>query len=166
MQKMMAFLPLRGRGIDFVISKSSVSFPLNRMKRGLRDLTIDAYRMAAVFRRELFPRRVDPNQVGFPVRHMTIDAIVHQLRADLGRDFTLDGLLRALMARKAFLSVPDQIPLLLMDVVAGRAGHRRAGAKTLALAQERNLIAVNVSAWIGFARSGWSIFVQPLTRPI
>src|SRR5215475_14780293 len=97
MRKMMTFLPLRGRGIEFVTSKSSVSFPLNRVKRGLRDLAIDAYRVAAVFRRELFPRRVDPNQVGFPVRHVTIDAIVHQLRADLGRVFTLAGLLRALM---------------------------------------------------------------------
>ena len=63
------------------------------MKRGLRDLAINAYRVAAVFRRELFPRRVDPNQVGFPVRHVTIDTIVHHLRADLGRDFTLDGLM-------------------------------------------------------------------------
>ena len=104
MRKMMTILPLCGRGIEFVTSKSSVSFPLNRMNRGLRDLAIDAYRVAAVFRRELFPRRVDTNQVGFPVRHVTIDAIVHQLlRADLGRDFTL----ASLMTRKAFLSVPD-----------------------------------------------------------
>src|SRR5262249_58546937 len=108
------------------------------MKRGLYDLAIDAYRVAAVFRRELFPRRVDPNQVGFPVRHVTIDAIVHQLlRADLGRDFTLAGL----MTGKAFLSVPDQIPLLLMDVVAGRAGQRPAGAEKLALAPGPTLIA-------------------------
>jgi len=136
------------------------------MKRGLRDLAIDAYRVAAVFRSELFPWRVDLNQVGFPVRHVTIDAIVHHLRAYFGRDFTLDGLLRALMTRKAFLSMHDQIPLLLMGAVAGRAGHRGAGAKTLALAQERNLIAVNVRARISFARSVGRIFVQSQPRPI
>src|SRR5215475_645474 len=65
-------------------SNSSVVFSLNRMKRRLRNLAIDSYRMAAVFRRELFRGRVDPNQIGFPVRHVAIDTIVHYLWADLG----------------------------------------------------------------------------------
>src|SRR5262249_48063184 len=131
---------------------TSVVFTLNRLKRRLRNLTIDAYRVAAVFRRKLFSRRVDPNQIGFSVRHMAINTIVHHPRAEPGCNFTLAGL----MTRKAFLSELNQVPLLLMDVVAGRAGHRRAGARAFALAQQRNLISVNVSGGIGIARSGGS----------
>src|SRR5262249_1999878 len=118
------------------------------------------YRVAAVFRRELFSRRIDPNQVGFPVRHVAINTVVHHSRAEPGRNFTLAGL----MTRKAFLSELNQVPLLLMDVVAGRAGHRRAGAKAFALAQQRNLIPVNVRCRIGFAPSGGGSFIQPLSR--
>jgi hypothetical protein len=94
-------------------------FPSNRLKRGLRDLAIDSYRVAAVFRRELFRRRVDPNQIGFPVRHMAIDAITHPLRAGFSRYFTL----ACLMAGKAFLRELDSIPLLSMHIVAGRTRH-------------------------------------------
>ena len=133
-------------------------FPLNRMKRRLRDLAIDAYGVAAAFRRELFARRVDPNQVGFQVRHVAIDAMAHHLWAGLRGDFTLAGL----MTRKAFLRELSQISLLLVDVMASRAGHLRAGAKTFALAQKRDLIPVNVSAGISFARPGRRIFIQPL----
>src|SRR5262245_14528030 len=89
---------------------------------------------------------------------MAIDAIARRLRADPGRDFTLAGL----MTRKAFLRELRRLSLLLMDVVASRAGHRRAGAKTFTLAQERNLVPVNVRRWIGIAGSRRRIFIQPL----
>src|SRR5262249_56432468 len=87
--------------------KSSVVFTLNRLKRRFRNLAIDAYRVAAVFRRELFSRRIDPNQVGFPVRHVAINTVVHHSRAEPGRNFTLAGL----MTRQAFLSELNQFPL-------------------------------------------------------
>src|SRR5215475_12959225 len=130
---------------------SSIVLSLNCMKRRIRDLTIDAYGVAAAFRRELFARRVDSNQVGFQVRHVAIDAMAHHLWATLHGDFTLAGL----MTRKAFLRELSQISLLLVDVMACRAGHLGAGAKTFALPQERDLVSVNVGGGIRFARSCW-----------
>src|SRR5262245_10617882 len=53
-----------------------------------------------------------------------------------------------------------------MDVMAGRAGHRRAGAETFALAQQCNLIAVNVRSGIGLTYPDGRIIKQTLTRLI
>ena len=73
-------------------------------------------------------------------RELNVDAVLHQpISQPLGIRMG-----RGVVAGKALAGHGSEVPFRPVDVVAGGAGHRRAGRETLGLLQQRDLIAVDI----------------------
>src|SRR6266480_831470 len=133
-----------------------------RLQHGSSDLGVDTDRMAPIIQDNRFRRSLDLDRLRFSVRHVTLDASGRESPSDLGGP----RMLARLMARQALLDKRGHVALRSMDVVARRAGHVRARAKTPAALQQPHLIAVDVRDRCRLVRRRGEIVVELVTRSV
>src|SRR4029077_12018110 len=125
------------------------------------DLGVDADRVAPKIQGKLFRRSVDLERLRSPVRHVAVDAGARESLSDLGGHWMPPRL----MTRQALLDKRRHVTLRTMNVMARRARHARARAKTLAALQQRHLIPVDVRGRRRVRGRG-EIVVEVVTRSV
>src|SRR2546422_3125395 len=132
-----------------------------RSQDGTGDLGIDTDRVAPKIEGKLFRRSVDLDRFRSAVRHVAVDAGGRESLADLGGH----RMPARLMTRQALLDKRRYVALRTMNVVASRARHARARAKTLAALQQRHLIPVDIGGRRRVRGRG-EIVVELVTWPV
>src|SRR6266705_1304596 len=102
-----------------------------RLQHGSSDLGVDTDRMAPIIQDKRFRRSLDLDRPRVSVRHVTLDTGSRESPSDL----VCPRMPARLMARQALLDKCGHVALRSMDVVARRARHVRARAKTPAALQ-------------------------------
>src|SRR2546425_10749648 len=132
-----------------------------RSEDGTGDLGVDADRVAPKIQGKLFRRSVDLDRFRSAVRHVAVDAGGRESLSDLGGH----RMLARLMTRQALLDKGCHVALRTMDVVARRARHAPARAKTFSALQQRHLIPVDVGGRRRVRGRG-EIILQLVTRSV
>src|SRR2546425_9796359 len=111
-----------------------------RSEDGTGELGVDADRVAPKIQCKLFRGSVDLDRFRSAVRHVAVDAGGRESLSDLGGP----RMLARLMTRQTLLDKRRHVAVRAMDVVARRARHAPARAKTLSAPPQRPPIPVDV----------------------